>query len=132
MEVIGKIIAVLPVQEGTSKAGNPWKKRYYVLETQESYPKKIAFYVFGSDRVAQYENITVGANVRLSFDIESREWQGRWFTDVQGWKIDLVDATAAATAPQAAAPVNAAAGAVPPPPAVSFTNASEPTDDLPF
>jgi hypothetical protein len=130
MEVTGKIIAVLPVQEGTSKAGNPWKKRYYVLETQESYPKKIAFYVFGSDRVAQYESITAGTNVRLSFDIESREWQGRWFTDVQGWKIDVVDGNAAA-APQSV-PVDATAGAVPPPPAVSFTNASEPTDDLPF
>jgi hypothetical protein len=131
MEVTGKIIAVLPVQEGTSKAGNPWKKRYYVLETQETYPKKIAFYVFGTDRVAQYENITAGTNVRLSFDIESREWQGRWFTDVQGWKIDLLEASSASAQPS---PVDAASmpGSVPPPPVVSFSNDSEPTDDLPF
>lgn len=130
MEVTGKIIVVLPVQEGTSKAGNPWKKRYYVLETQETYPKKIAFYVFGSDRVAQYENIAAGMMVRLSFDIESREWQGRWFTDIQGWKIEPVEAAA----PVAGAPVNAPSaleGAVPPPPAVSFAG-SEPSDDLPF
>jgi hypothetical protein len=114
MEVTGKIIHVLPVQEGTSKAGNPWKKRYYVLETQETYPKKIAFYLFGTDRVAQYEN--------------SREYQGRWYTDVQGWKIDPVE-VATPGAPAAQAPA-ATAGAVPPPPAV-FPQA-EPTDDLPF
>jgi hypothetical protein len=128
MEVTGKIIHVLPVQEGTSKAGNPWKKRYYVLETQETYPKKIAFYLFGTDRVAQYENIAAGAMVRLSFDIESREYQGRWYTDVQGWKIDPVE-VATPGAPAAQAPA-ATAGAVPPPPAV-FPQA-EPTDDLPF
>jgi hypothetical protein len=131
MEVTGKIIAVLPIQEGTSKAGNPWKKRYYVLETQETYPKKIAFYVFGTDRVAQYENITVGLTVRVNFDIESREWQGRWFTDIQGWKIDLVEDANAASAPQAHVNPAATQGSVPPPPAVSFTSA-EPTDDLPF
>jgi hypothetical protein len=128
MEVTGKIIQVLPLQEGTSKAGNPWKKRYYVLETQETYPKKIAFYVFGTDRVAQYEHIAVGATVRLSFDIESREYQGRWYTDVQGWRIDPVE-TAAPGAPTQAP--TAMEGAVPPPPAVSFT-ASEASDDLPF
>lgn len=43
MEIIGKIIAAFPEVGGTSKAGNPWKKREYVLETQETYPKKVFF-----------------------------------------------------------------------------------------
>ena len=132
MEITGKIIQALPVQEGISKAGKPWKKRYYVLETQDTYPKKVAFYVFGEDRVNEFERtVQVGMLVRVSIDIESREWQGRWFTDISCWKVENA-AAAAEPAPQnfATAPAPAAAvGSMPPPPEI---NVAGPTDDLPF
>ena len=105
MEVEGKVIQFIGERSGTSKAGNPWKVKEYVLETNENYPRKIAFDFFG-DRADQFP-LNVGDEIRLSFDIESREYQGRWFTSIRGWKSEPL----AASAPAAAA----ATGAVPPP-----------------
>lgn len=129
MEIIGKIIVALPEQSGVSKAGNTWKKKEYVLETQETYPKKVHFDLFG-DKADKYP-LSVGQTVRLSFDIESREYNGRWFTSIRGWQAEPVDdAMAAAPAAAPAYPSAAPAGAaVPPPPAVQ---PSDPTEDLPF
>lgn len=86
MEITGKIIAALPEQGGTSRSGNPWKKREYVLETLENYPRKVCFNLFG-DRADQFP-LTVGEVVTVSFDLESREYNGRWYTDVRAWKVD--------------------------------------------
>jgi hypothetical protein len=88
MEIAGKIILALPEQSGVSKAGNAWKKREYVLETQETYPKKVHFDLFG-DRADQYP-LNVGDEIVLSFDINSREFNGRWYTSVSGWKVEQV------------------------------------------
>jgi len=86
MEVTGKIILALPEMSGTSRAGNAWKKREYVLETQETYPRKIHFDFFG-ERADQFP-LNVGDIIKLSFDIESREYNGRWFTSIRGWKSE--------------------------------------------
>lgn len=128
MEVIGKIIHVLPLQSGTSQAGNQWKKQEYVLETEDAYPKKVCFDFFG-DRVDQFP-LAIGDRVRLNFDIESREYQGRWYTSIRGWKAEKIDAQAMAAAP---APMAAPQQAVlaPPPAMTDFTQTSD-NDDLPF
>ena len=89
MEITGKIIVALPEQSGVSKAGNTWKKKEYVLETQETYPKKVHFDLFG-DKADKYP-LSVGQTVRLSFDIESREYNGRWFTSIRGWQAEPVN-----------------------------------------
>jgi len=123
MEVTGKIIVALPEVSGNSKAGNPWKKREYVLETQESYPRKIFFDFFG-DRADQYP-LKVGDTIKLSFDIESREYQGRWYTSIRGWKSEP-------------AVSNMGGAPVPPEPQNAFPEPVAPaapaaaTDDLPF
>ena len=109
---------------GVSKAGNNWSKQEYVLETQEAYPKKIFFSFFG-DRANQYP-LNVGDTVRLSFDIDSHEFNGRWFTNINGWKAEKIDATGGGTQPQ-----QAAAQAQPMPPMPDF-NTGDSTDDLPF
>ena len=83
MEIKGKIIVALPEQTGVSRSGNNWKKREYVLETQETYPRKVHFDFFG-DRADQYP-LSVGDDITLSFDIESREYNGRWYTSIRGW-----------------------------------------------
>ena len=120
MEIKGKIIVVLLEVSGVSKAsGNPWKKREYVLETAETYPKKVHFDFFG-ERADQYP-LSVGDDITLSFDIESREYQGRWYTSIRGWKAEK-----AGTAPTA--PVD-----VPIPPVPDMTGmAADPDSDLPF
>lgn len=120
MEIKGKIILALPEMSGTSKSGNAWKKREYVLETQETYPKKVHFDFFG-ERADQYP-LNVGDDVTLSFDIESREYNGRWYTSIRGWKAEKAGA----------APAPAVGDGFPaPPPAVELP-AADPTDDLPF
>lgn len=106
MEIQGKIIQKLQLQSGVSKAGNNWQKQEYVLETMEAYPKKVHFDFFG-ERVNQYP-LEVGQVVKLSFDIESREFNGRWYTDIRGWKAEPVDATAPQTAAPMGVPVDAA------------------------
>ena len=128
MELSGKIIAVLPAKEGISRTGNPWKTQEYVLETHDQYPRKMCFNLFGADKIDQF-NIQLGEELTVSFDIDCRQWQDRWFTDIRAWKVERVDAQA----PVAAQPV--AETAVPFPPAsaapVDFTAGDE-KDDLPF
>lgn len=131
MDVKGKIIQKLPAQSGVSKAGNNWSKQEYVLETQEAYPKKIFFSFFG-DRANQYP-LEVGDTINLSFDIDSHEYNGRWFTSINAWKAEKVDdaAPAAPTYSEAPQPTMAGVpGTVPPPPA-DFSGGND-NDDLPF
>lgn len=124
MEVEGRIIQKLDPVSGVSKAGNNWSKQEYVLETQEAYPKKIFFSFFG-DRANQYP-LNVGDTVKLSFDIDSHEFNGRWFTNINGWKAEKIDATAVGQ-PQPMAQPQAA----PMPPMPDF-GSSDSNDDLPF
>ena len=130
MEITGKIIAKLQPQSGVSKNGNNWSKQEYVLETQESFPKKVHFDFFG-ERANQY-NLEVGQMVKLSFDIESREYNGRWYTSIRGWKAEKVTLGAApAQQPtQPAAPAATAPVAAPAAPQPDFGSSA--TDDLPF
>ena len=127
MEVEGKIIQKLDPVSGISKAGNNWSKQEYVLETQEVFPKKIFFSFFG-DRANQYP-LNVGDMVRLSFDIDSHEFNGRWFTNINGWKAEKIDTMASQQ--MAAAPQQVNMQSAPMPPMPDF-NSSDSTDDLPF
>lgn len=139
MDIVGKIIQVLPAQEGVSaRTGNPWKIQSYVLETQEQYPRKVCFEVFGEDRIKN-NPCNVGDVVTVSFDIESREVNGRWYTSIRAWRIQqgVVDNTAAPAAVPAAAPAQPAAAAPMAAPAAnveSFDAAagSDEGTDLPF
>ncbi|WP_299551678.1 DUF3127 domain-containing protein [uncultured Porphyromonas sp.] len=146
MELIGKIIQILPLQEGVSKAGNPWKKQEYILETLGTqYPRKVCFNLFG-DNVDKFP-MQVGQDVTVSIDIESREFNGRWYTDVRAWNVLNGVQLAGAPAPgfaaapaqpvaPAPAPGFASAPAQPAPPAAPAqpTTVAAPTaaDDLPF
>ena len=137
MEVVGKIIQVLPVQEGVGRNGNPWKVQPYVLETLDQYPRKVHFEVFGEDRIKQ-NPCDIDQLVTVSFDIESREFNGRWYTSIRAWRIQQGDTTQAAAGPVAAAPAQAAPVAAPveaaPEANIDPFNASagEGTSDLPF
>ena len=127
MDAEGKIIVKLPLQSGVSKAGNNWSKQEYVIETQEAYPKKIHFSFFG-DRANQYP-LEVGDTVRLSFDIDSHEYNGRWFTSINGWKAEKIDLNN--QAPQTTQQNTTGVSETVPPPPV-FTPAADEPDDLPF
>lgn len=80
MEIEGTIIFDLGQTEGVSKAGRPWKKKEWVLETPGMYPRRVKFHVFG-DKVDSLK-FEVGKIYAISFDLESREFNGRWYTEV--------------------------------------------------
>lgn len=84
MDISGKIIQLLPLQTGQGKNG-PWKKQEFILETGDTYPKKVCIAVWG-DKI-DMGSIKAGDAVDVSFDVESREFNGRWYTDVKAWKV---------------------------------------------
>ena len=106
MEVVGKIIQVLPAQEGVGRNGNPWKVQPYVLETLDQYPRKVHFEVFGEERIKQ-NPCEIDQLVTVRFDIESREFNGRWYTSIRAWRIQQGDTTQVAAAAPVATPVAA-------------------------
>lgn len=85
MDLQGRVIAVLPPREGTSDRG-PWKSQEYVIETHEQYPKKMVFNVFGADRIEQF-SIKLNEEVKVSFDIDAHEYNGRWFNSIRAWSV---------------------------------------------
>lgn len=147
MEVTGKIIRVFEPVSGVSKTGNSWKKREYLLEVPNGqYPRQIFFNFFG-DRADQFV-LTGGREYRISFDLESREFNGRWYTDVRAWKAENPDGTPLTGTPSAQQAVAGQPGGfgapVPPPPSYAADpfasapaatvndNPDSATDDLPF
>lgn len=86
MELQGKIIAALPERSGVSARGE-WKVQEFVLETTDSqYPRKMVFDVFGADRLQRF-NIQVGQDVNVSFDIDAREYNGRWYNTIRAFDV---------------------------------------------
>ena len=122
MELSGKVIAVLEARSGVSKTGNPWKVQEYVIETHDQYPRRMCFDVFGEDKINQF-NIQPGEELNVSFDIDAREWQGRWFNSIRAWKVECA-------ATQQPAPADVPFPPMPDAP-VDFSAGDE-KDDLPF
>lgn len=94
MDIKGKLIQLLPLQSGTGKNGE-WKKQDIIIETQAQFPKKVCISIWG-DRI-NTSQLQVGKMLNISFDIESREYNGRWYTDVKAWKIDAADGAGGST-----------------------------------
>mgnify|MGYP003295828371 FL=1 len=131
MEISGKVIQKLPLQEGTGRNGNPWKVQSAILETQEQYPRKICFEVFGEDRINN-NPFEVDDVITISFDIDSHEFNGRWYTSIRAYRVQkgVVESAPAEAPAPAVAPMAAEA------PAANTTpfdaSASDESTDLPF
>ena len=126
MNISGKVVQVLPIQTGTSKAGNPWQRQEFILDQGGQYPRKVCISLFG-DNVAKIPQ--VGQEVMVSVDIDSREFNGRWYTEIKAWNIVQTGAQQAAPAPQQVATAPAAAPAQPQPAPAPQAGVA---DDLPF
>lgn len=138
MEIIGKLTVKLPEQRGESARGT-WVRGGFVIETQEQYPRMVAFTMFGEDRIAMLNGINIGTQINVHFSPESREYQGRWYTDLRCIRIDtFVSAGTAPVQPQQPyqAPVQQQPVAAAPAPFASAPAAdvmpTEAADDLPF
>ena len=136
MDLTGKIIAVLQPRSGVSqRTGNSWMTQEYVMEIPGQYPKKMVFNVFGEERIKQF-NIQMGDDVTVSFDIDAREFNGRWYNDIRAYNVQRgVVAPAASMGgdvnpfpPQAAAAQDVAS----PFPPAQEAPAEGSADDLPF
>lgn len=136
MELQGKIILALPERSGVSARGE-WKSQDFVVETHDTYPRKMVFSVFGADRLQRF-NIQVGQEVLVFFDIEAREYNGRWFNSIRAFDVRLVDPASVGAAGVQPAPATSAfepSPSEPPTTQAPFPPQpmeSESTDDLPF
>jgi hypothetical protein len=90
MELSGKIIAKLPPMSGEGKNG-PWKKQDFIIEMPGTYPKKVAIAVW-NERTDDLNALPEGTEIRARVDIESREFNGKWYTDVKCWKLEKLEA----------------------------------------
>ena len=98
MEITGKLIQKLPVKSGVSSSGNNWSKAEFVIETVEQYPKKVCANLWG-DRARALDQFQEGSLITVSFDLESREFNGNWYTDVKAWKVEAATPAAVTGAP---------------------------------
>jgi len=143
LEIIGKLVKVMNPVTGDGRNGS-WTKQEFVLETFDQYPKKICCSVWG-DKVDALRRFQVGEDVRASINIESREYNERWYTEVRAWKLDPASAAPQAGAPSYApqsAPASYASAPSPSPAVPAFQPVSNEnsdffksdneTDDLPF
>lgn len=86
-----RLVGKLQVQNGNSARG-AWCKQDFIVETIETYPRKICMNVWGEDKVAELSGYNIGENLTISVNIESREFNGRWYTDVRAWRIQRENA----------------------------------------
>ena len=92
MDFTGKIIFALPAKSGLKKNGESWKSQEFVIEnTEGQYPKKMCFNVFGEDKIKSFD-IKLGEELKVSFDIDAKQWQDRWFNSINAWKVEKVGA----------------------------------------
>ena len=127
MELTGKIIAVMEPRGGVSaRTGNTWKTQEYVLEVPGQYPKRCLFNVFGEDRINQF-NIQNGDELTIQFDIDAREYNGRWFNDIRAYNVIRGQQPIAG-----AQPVAAPSEATSPFPPAQEPASEGASDDLPF
>lgn len=142
MELQGKVITALPQRSGTSQRGE-WVAQDFVIETHDTYPRKMVFSVLGADRLQRF-NIQIGQEVLVAFDIDAHEYNGRWFNSIRAFDVRQVDPNAAAAVQNpfpgtvaAAAPVQASVADNTVNPAAPFPAQPEApadggADDLPF
>ena len=145
MEITGKLITILQETRGESQRG-PWVRGGFVIETDGEYPRKVAFTTFGEDRLAMFKSLALNSPVVVNFNPESREYEGRWYTDLRCTRIQnyvpgqmppAATGYAWPTPPvapaQPAAPVAPAApAAAPAPQSAPFASMHNPEEDLPF
>lgn len=129
LELTGTIIQVLPYDGGTTKAGKEWRKGGFILETQEQYPRKVAISIF-NDNIDKYTT-QVGTVVTAHIEIESREWNGKWYTEVRAWQITYPQGQPVSSSPQPTAQAYASPVATTTPPAAAPAQ-PQTADELPF
>ena len=121
MQVKGTLQQILKLESGVSKAGKEWKKQDFILVTNEQFPKTVCFTLFG-DKISLIDGISEGSEVEVFFSVESRDFNGKWYHNINAWKIERAGAS---NAPKTYPP-EFSIGDIPPEPGEDSGN------DLPF
>ena len=134
MEIVGKLFKLLPEQRGENARGT-WMKQDFVIETEEQFPRKVCFSMWGEDKCMGLKQLALGDKVIVSFNAESREFNDRWYTDLRCWKLEkqvnqMVSGGGYSQANQA--PASNPAPASTATTTESALNEFAPDDDLPF
>ena len=116
LSVKGKLTRKLSVESGTSKAGNEWKKQSFVLDTGSQYNPEICFQLFGEEKIEMLNHHEEGSQIEVSFNLSSREYNGRYFHNVDAWRIESLNNTSSTEIQEAP----------------EFNPSAEEEDDLPF
>ena len=134
LELEGRITRKEAKQSGQSARG-AWVKQDFILEYQDgSFPAEVCFTSFGNDKVAELDKYQVGDEVKVSFNLRAREYNGRWYNDVRVWRLSPVGQQSP-SAPQPYAPQNTYSQMPPQAPAPSIEDMpaeDEESNDLPF
>lgn len=126
MQLTAKLVQVLPLQSGSGRNGE-WRKQEVILETDGQYPRKICIAIWG-DKINNSQ-LQTGNMLTVDFDIESREFNGKWYTDVKAWRVEIAGANSMAGQQQAPLPP---ASFPQPQDMPELAPLPNPTDDLPF
>lgn len=120
MQITAKLVHLLPLQKGAGKNGE-WRKQDVVVETDGQYPKKVCISIWG-DKIDE-NKLRIGNVLSIDFDVESREYNGKWYTDVKAWKVELAGSAGHGGGETS---MSSAGGGAP------TIDAPSATDDLPF
>ncbi|KAA3649022.1 MAG: DUF3127 domain-containing protein [Bacteroidetes bacterium] len=127
LEINGRISKVLSIESGQSKAGKEWKKQSFIIDTGAQFNPEICFSLFGEDKINLLRNFGPGQEVKVSFNVSSREFNGKYYHNIDAWKIDGIGGATSS-------------GNTPPPPSEeppmtgnsADLSSNEEDDDLPF
>lgn len=97
LKITGKITDILGVETGTSKSGKEWKKQNFVVDTGASFNPSVCFNLFGEEKIAVLSSFAVGQEVEVAFNLSSREFNGKYYHNIDAWKIDAVSSEQAPT-----------------------------------
>ena len=137
MEIIGKVVRLGNLTEGQSARG-PWRKQELIIETEEQYPRTVCL-ICWTNQIEEIQKFAPGQTIKAQIEISSREFNGKWYTDVRVWRFDPVGATAAPAAAPAQPvqqpyqqPVMHQTPPVAQPVTEYYPPAEDSVDDLPF
>ena len=93
LAITGKLVKAVDVESGTSKAGKEWKKQSFIIDTGAQYNPEVCFSLFGEDKIAMIEGIQPGTEIEVSFNLSSREYNGKYYHNIDAWRINRAAAT---------------------------------------
>lgn len=87
LQIKGKLIKALPLEKGVSKAGKEWQKQSFVIDSGDQFNPEICFSMFGEDKIKSLKGFKAGQEVEVFFNLQSKEYNGKYYTSAECWKI---------------------------------------------